>query len=233
MWRLLYCHPEIMITQERYFSLVLNKKPLSKKHFEKKRFLTISQDDTYYDQKEFERIHENSESKFDNASVVGDKIPTLFYRYESIQQQLPNVKIIFLFRNIFDVAISYNRRAADTEDSRWPSNKQSANAVNEWNHALRVTKRALDSMDILPIKYERFFDNPTHLDILTDFLSVESDASFREDYRVWSFGIKQHLRSKPKDGLTSLEATHLLEHADFTTYRQLSHLYEKNAQKYS
>jgi len=150
-------HPLIVLGLERYNKLFRKQDYLiTKSHFEKERFLNIQEGDTFYIDFNRFRIHKDIDVKWDNAVYVGVKYPRITLVYEETEQALGDFRIIYIYRNIFDVAESWNRRLV--ERARWPRQRDYKKAVSFWNNSLQVTKNLIDNREnIICLRYEDIY----------------------------------------------------------------------------
>lgn len=71
-------------------------------------------------------FYQQIEAKFECARYIGDKRPRFVKSWRNTWLNLPNAKIVYIFRNIYDVACSYNLRAnvaAEGQDRDWSSQR--------------------------------------------------------------------------------------------------------------
>lgn len=157
MWRLLSCDPSVILGVERYGNLFF-KQPLTKDIFEPQRFLDNRDGDTFYtDLDKFSSYYKTVKDKFSSATFVGDKIPMLYMYLDSLFKNIPEAKVIFLIRNIFDVASSYEVRAQNLNDDSWKRDKRTEAAVIDWHRSLVVLKNYIEDDRVFPVVYEDFF----------------------------------------------------------------------------
>ena len=223
--RLLSAHEDIALGIERFGHLVSAKRfKLSPKHFEKDRFFHVKRGDTFYQSlKEVAggNYYNELAEKYDSCMWVGDKRPDLYMSYSQLQSAFPNAVVLFIFRNIFDVAQSYKARALNAEDD-WPEGKGVMSAISDWNDSLNMTLAAQQTMTIHCIQYERLFAGED-LDIAPIFKplgisNVKRPQSF--------FDNRLKLRAQVLEAergaiLTSDEKRDIATHADFAAYRDL------------
>jgi len=184
--QLLGNHSKIVMGMERYGHLV-NKDDfkLTPKHFEPERFLKIEPDDTFYnDFKKFHEWDERIEKKLKEKSYtyIGDKRPEFYLVYDELFETFPNAKVVFIFRNLYEVASSWNKRAE--EGQNWPAHKNFQKAVYAWNDSLRKTLEALEKYpeNIVCLRYEDIFIKGVDLKPLYDWLGLEVDEFTQKKY---------------------------------------------------
>jgi len=105
------------------------------------------------------------------VSMVGDKIPRLYRDYDMLFTNFPNCKVIFIYRNLFDVADSWDRRVEG--GVHWSAKRDWRAAIKEWNYSLRSTVGFLGKNSILPISYEDLFFGTGEVDRLKEFLKTD------------------------------------------------------------
>ena len=158
--RLLNLHPRIVVGLERYKNVFGRQKFATKDMFEAERFFDFRSDDTNFlpqKSQQAKEFYENARAKFADAAFTGDKYPQFFRFYGGIFKNLPDAKVVFIFRDPAYVAQSWERRSADS--SVWPTKNDARRAVSYWNDALAYTlaytqikKNAFTFVD-----YEQFF----------------------------------------------------------------------------
>ena len=159
--------------------------------------------------------------KYDSCMWVGDKRPDLYLSYQQLHSAFPSAVVLFIFRNIFDVAQSYKVRALDAEDD-WPETKGVMSAILDWNDSLNMTLAAQQNMAIHTIQYERLFGGED-LNISPIFEPLGlSNVTRPQNF----FDNRLKLRAKVLETergaiLTSDEKREIAFHADFSAYRQL------------
>ena len=187
--------PEVACGIERYHRRLLRDDALRKEHFEKERFFQAVEDDTFYLDPlncKFEEFYRELMERYDQARLFGDKIPTLFRRYDSIHREFGRPKLIFIYRNVFDVCLSYNQRLMNPEDN-W--SVQPEQGIKDWNQSLMTTFRALEAgADLLTVSYEELFVSKSEdlVERIFHFLGVPVPDSIMQtgvmSRRVETFG---------------------------------------------
>jgi hypothetical protein len=224
MSQLLARHPEACIGRERYATIFNRKQPFRRSLFEKKRFLTLQPGDTFYDITRFQTYHEGFAEKFDACRFVGDKIPYLYTRWDDVFTLRPKPIVIFMIRNVLDVAESYTNRARCLSDP-WPVTKNATVAVREWNSSLRFARQAIESGhadQLLFVEYEGFFEQTkrmlgmlSHLELSTD------DRDTQHLYGIAAEAVRVHQKKDKIREMTPQQKRHLLLHASVGLYRKL------------
>ncbi len=177
--QLIGCHSRVVMGMERYGHLVIKGKfTLCEEHFIGERFLNVEPGDTFYD--EFSLFHSWDDSIVEKLTsgdydFIGDKRPELYEVFDDIIERWPDSKCIYIYRNIYDVAASWNKRATETQD--WPASRDFKAAVYAWNESLEAAHAHISkySENICCIKYEDIFLKPKSLISLYDFIGLSID----------------------------------------------------------
>jgi len=227
LWDIVSSHQKIAMGCERFNSLYpLNK--VTTELFEKDRFFDIRIDDTHYkkisDMMHYPSIVNNFnelKQNYDSCKFFGDKFPFLYEYYPSILSSFPGCRIIFIMRNIFDVANSYVNWAKQGNPA-WPESRNAEIAVMEWNRSLQMTKRCRHLIPFYIIKYENFFYKKEGLEDLFRYLDLDVDDTVTTRYHqvLKKAGEYENLRERSQI-LSSLDKRDIILHADFKTYRDL------------
>ena len=223
--RLLAAHESIALGIERFGHLVSPKNfKLTPNHFEKERFFDVRRGDTFYkslDDVAGGNYYKELAEKYDDCAWVGDKRPDLYQCYPQLHSAFPDAVVLFIFRNIFDVAQSYKVRAHDIEDD-WPETMGVMSAISDWNDSLNMTLAAQQTMTIYCIQYERLFAGED-LDIAPIFKPL-GISNVKRPQNFFDNRLKlraQVLEAERGAILTSDEKRDIATHADFAAYREL------------
>lgn len=172
VWGFVAEHPRIALGLERYIKRSLGPQFLSPALFEKDRFFSLRAGDTFYTSlQEFHPYYGRLAPRFDDCLLYGDKIPKLYENYPRLEENFSHPKVIFVLRNIFDIASSVNQRA--DKGKNWRSDRDYSKAVRDWNRALHATLENIDAMDICVVEYETFFSGQCDPKALFEFLDIE------------------------------------------------------------
>lgn len=149
---LLNSHPDIFLGIERY-------KNLGNDQFGPDLFTA----DRYFDARlgdtnNVVSIDAAARVKFAQALWVGDKVPRYYARYGTLLNAFPDSRILYIVRNLHDVAESWNKRARNPRD-RWPAQNDYLRAVEEWNLSLQRTIRIIAKFPkrITVVNYDELF----------------------------------------------------------------------------
>ncbi len=183
---LLNHHPSIAIGMERYkhYATQENIHKINPDAFSSQYFFDLKKEQTNI---MWETFYKNLVSKYQLRTNVflGDKYPHYYKFYDRINEQFNNVKWIFIIRDIVDVALSYNVRAANPED-KWPENADYRKAVIHWNDSLSRTWKYIKHSqqdNLFVCEYERLFAyDREHFEALVNFLEIDSNFEFESLY---------------------------------------------------
>ena len=132
--------------------------------------------------------------------------------YRPLLASYAHPKVIFMVRNVFDVADLFNGRASEAElkgwRNRWPWDRRSAAAVEEWNAGLRNTLDVLDKIHVMFVAYESFFSEGALLDPLFEFLGLPMTDSVVTAHRELML-VHGYLDAERATKLSSLEKLHI------------------------
>jgi hypothetical protein len=213
-------HPKIVLGMERYNKLFRKQDfSVTPALFEKERFLEMREGDTFYSDFDRFRPHKNIAEKWDEAICVGVKYPKITTVYNQTKEALGDFKLIYIFRNIYDVAESWNRRLIERE--RWPKQRDYKRAVEFWNNSLRMTRKLIRTKeDIACISYEDLLFSQKSIQPLFDWLELEMDPQV-----VHTLDSKRQLApdKKAKKGtLPDEQKAYITQHAHFDIYEEFN-----------
>ncbi|MHC0054331.1 sulfotransferase family protein [Actibacterium sp. D379-3] len=208
--RLLNKHPDICIGFER-FSKLHRRRELTPAHFEPGRFLDVDAGDTHYPELTgFRAFHAR---KIGQARVVGDKYPQLPNRYRSLFRAFPEARVVYILRDPFSIADSFERRAGNPDDG-WADDRGYMAAIEEWNDSLKrteaIAKKRPDQVGIFC--FHDLMIAGTSLPRLYRFLGVDIPETDQRDDDVEL--------TPPTEVNTALRKA-VAETANFATYRRL------------
>ncbi|MCP4458653.1 MAG: sulfotransferase [Cytophagales bacterium] len=226
LMHLLNTHSQIVLGIERYKFLYSKPKNLTLALFEKKRFFNFKDQDTNISPNgPTELLYENALVKFDTAKYIGDKTPKIFKRYNQINKIYEGTKFIFIVRDIYSVASSWNVRAQNDADQGWDKDKDYKKAVESWNESLTKTKDAIDNkIDVCIIHYNSFFaasdlNQNNNLSKLMSFLDLPITPSVANKYLN---SCKTYQRLINKDLMIKEGQTEFIQaHANLDLYNEL------------
>lgn len=124
-------NPVALIGQERYF-WTIRKDLIAPEHFEKHRFLDIREEDTH-NKSAFRGKPEELSARYDAATLIGDKFPSLFRHFDRIFDIFPEAQHLYIVRNPLSVLESYDARYTNSSDS-WSHSYQ--DGMDAWNESV-------------------------------------------------------------------------------------------------
>ena len=131
--RVINSHERIAIGMERY-KLIMNKKNIDQftpDLFDEHKLFDFSDGHTNMSPTSsaaMKRYYDDMQAKYDNLSYIGDKVPSAFRVAKEIHERFPNTKCVFIIRDIFETACSWQARAERKSDS-WPATRTATHAV--------------------------------------------------------------------------------------------------------
>ncbi|GGA90249.1 hypothetical protein GCM10011369_35490 [Neiella marina] len=148
--------------------------------FEKHRFcIDYQADDSHH------AVHQayygQAAEYFEQAQWVGDKLPSLFNHYNKLISNFPDCQVIYMMRNPYEVADSYQKRAEKTQqqvaqgqsaERLWPVERNWRVAIDEWNESIAKTLEAMKKLRIFVIKYEDLYRDTVVLKSLYQSLQL-------------------------------------------------------------
>lgn len=128
--------------------------------FTKKRFFNFRTSDTIIDfVAEFDQHYASTWEKFDDVTYVGDKLPHAFRYIEKIDRNFGGATFVFTFRNVYEVAASFNARLIDPGDRHWSPQGNHILAASTWNESLRNATIAKESgHNVIPCGFAELTD---------------------------------------------------------------------------
>jgi hypothetical protein len=211
---------------ERFNRRLMIDDALRKEHFEKERFFASNPHDSWYTDpmtSKFAGFYRGLYERYDQALWVGDKIPQSYRKYSSIQAHFSNPKFLFIYRNVFDVCLSYKQRLFNPQDN-WE--KSPENALVDWNQSLLDTKKALSAgVDVLGISYEELFLKKSQKVVsqIFSFLEIPVPKNVMAS-RVMQKKVKMFGDQKDILPLSAEEKLRICMEADTTTF---AHIHEQ------
>jgi hypothetical protein len=226
--RILNSHGKIGIGSER-FKNILNRKNLDKlcpDLFDESNFFDFS--DGYTNRVPgktggMERYYSDMRKKYPQLSYIGDKVPGAFRVSADIYKRFKNIKFVFIIRDIYETASSWQTRAERVDDT-WPSQRTATHAVNPWNASISIfldlKKQHPD--DFFMVDYETFFDgNPddvNELEKICAFLNLQVDRKMCKSFHGARSEYQAVLKSKALN-LDNEAMDFINQNANFNAYR--------------
>ncbi len=170
-------HQKIILGMERYSWLY---QPRSFKicpdHFKKDRFIDVRDGDTHYEDFNKFSVHHNIEEKWENAKYIGDKNPIIDEQLINVYSALGKLKLIFIYRDIFEVAESWNKRAEN--DVTWDKNLDFRESVKRWNASLiNLISYIEQGHDVICLNYNDLLFSNKPINIIFSWLGLKPDDS--------------------------------------------------------
>jgi hypothetical protein len=172
MQELLLSSPDVAIGLERYGQRLMDGY-LTPSDFELPRFFDVCAGDTFYDSLDFFPNHAGRlRDHYSNARYVGDKVPMAFRKLDWIAANFAPVRFVVLFRDLVDVAASYEaRRALGTFwDPDWGVRK----AVEHWNACVAAVLPWMSRPNLIPVEYEALATDASVVTAIARFLDVDA-----------------------------------------------------------
>lgn len=181
MVQLLNCHPDLAITNERYFSAI-KQADFGRAYFARERLDRFEQGDGYpHALKAAETLR--ALDKVETAQVIGDKVPHVKLVMDAAKR-IGRAKVIALLRDPVSVLLSFDARArrsaAHTDpDPGWPAHFDHAEGLKRFNHAVRhllaAARKTTEErgFDLLVVDYADVFRPGGGTDGIFRFLGVD------------------------------------------------------------
>ena len=178
-------------------------------------------------------FYEKIRDKFDAAKYIGDKRPRFIESWKNTFLNLPQAKIVYIFRNIYDVACSYNVRASNAAqglDRYWRPSRDFSEAVKDWNEGIQEITSLARFFQVYFVKYEDFFVERSKMIQLFNYLGVNTKN------RDTQIGVRKIRKTalclqRKERTLSDREKKYIESNADFEAYNKLLALYEKQFKK--
>lgn len=214
-------HPHIVMGMERYgIYYDAEYLELSPAHFERERFFDARPGDTFYT--DFDLFHEWDPSireKFDAATFIGDKRPNIHGHYDAIFKRFPGATIYYIYRDIYEVASSWDARHAAGTD--WRADFDYRASVDMWNQSVRSTLKAIESgARIIPVSYAEYFRKEGDLAALLRPLGLDVTPEIERYYAIQK-RVREDLYSNPQSRLSDEQKDYVADHADLGALKAL------------
>ncbi len=220
---LLSTHNDIILGMERYNKLCVSHKfSLNKEHFTKKRFFKVKEGDTFYNDFLYFKMHENIADKWDNAKYIGIKYTQVDKVLNIINDVFGDVKFIYIYRNIFDVAESWNRRAIEAENNWTPDNNYKK-AVIRWNESLSLVNEYIENgyrKNIICLNFYDLFYTDKSIKNIFHFLNLKINQKVIDQIKYLR-SVSNYKKSK-KGKLTQLEIEYIKNNANIDLFEHFN-----------
>ncbi|MGB3468172.1 MAG: sulfotransferase [Cyclobacteriaceae bacterium] len=239
MLELLNSHHRIALGTERYkfYAQPDTVSRMSKNLFEYDNFFNINSQQTNLNsthpawEQKLKSDYEMLKHKFEIENVIkGDKYPRYFRVLKEISEKFDNPKWIFMLRDVYDVALSWNVRANNIEDKGWSRKRDYSAAVVEWNEALTKTYEfnQQKSRKLFVCKYEKIFsNNKDYLNQLCKFLGIELDLDLKNHYHLATQNWQERLikQQEKKYNMEESQKAYIEQNANFDVEEKLCSQY--------
>jgi Sulfotransferase family len=193
--RLLNSHEAFVVGMERYkyhYSSTQGRAALGPDFFEPGRYFDFRPEDTNItpSNERFARFYERARRRFDAATVVyvGDKVLATDPILDAIRENFPDPRFIFIYRDLFRVASSWEVRARNENDENWVAANDYRVAGERWQGAFEVAERLIDQIGlehVSLVRYERMFNGDVcHFDALLRRFDVAMTRQSRLHYNT-------------------------------------------------
>lgn len=181
---LLNTHPALCLGVERFKFQYLRARNFDAGLFQRDRFFDFREDDTNLDpakRPHWQTLYDQIADKWDDATVIGDKVPDMTPILGGFMKANPDFKAIFILRNLRDVGLSWQARADRPRDA-WPKGRGFDVACVSWaqQYGMLTTllQRAPFRQRMLILDYDAMFDPdiPAEAAILRFLDLAPSDA---------------------------------------------------------
>ena len=182
---LLNAHPDVCLGIERFKFQYLRANNYSNTLFERDRFFDFRPEDTNLDPEKrpaWKPVYTQIAEKWDNARIIGDKVPDLLPVLVDFITENPDYRYIVILRNLKDVALSWQTRADKPRDA-WPAEKDFTAACDSWSEQHVLLH---DMMRIKPVRqkvllldYDAMYGDLAQTEAaILGFLGLEASEEF-------------------------------------------------------
>lgn len=222
LWRLLTRHPQIGMGVERYINKVDGSFiELTADLFKKERFFSLRAGDTHFPDLTSGgagRYYTDLAPRFEECEWLGDKMPVLYKNYQGLFYRFPNAHVIFILRDIYDVANSFMARLKDKEDN-WGHDYK--DAVKKWNKSLEKTYQfKKKGAKIFCIDYDELYYSNYEIDKIFQPLGLECFKQLETFYKNEKI-FAQRLVNKRIDYLGDEEKKYIEKHSNIELFEYL------------
>lgn len=213
-------HPNLLIGQERFF-WTIRKNLITPEHFEKDRFLDIRDEDTH-NKSGLRGKPEDLADRYDRATYIGDKFPSLFRHFDRIFDIFPNARHLYIVRNPLSVLESYDVRHKNPDDS-WNLTYQ--DGMDAWNESVRKVSRLSQALlsKFTIVQYEDLYGSTTAINRMFERLGLPPVADEKLQTFIHKFA---SLNDKPVPRRDDLRL-YVARNADWDSYKRLCDLMEQ------
>jgi len=215
-------HPKIGMGVERYINKVDgNFIELTPELFEKERFFDLQAGDTHFPDLTSAgagRYYADLKPRYEECEWLGDKVPILYKNYDGLFYRFPNVHVVYVLRDIYDIAESFETRLLDGEDN-WDHDYK--DAVTKWNESLIQTlKYKKKGKPIYCVDYKELFYAEYKLEKIFNPLGLEAFEELYTFYRNEKI-FAQRLLDRRVPILSPDQKDYIKHNADFNACEEL------------
>ena len=198
--------------------------------FSKDRFFAVCADDTNVStETAFDKKITLAREKYDDAIYLGDKSPRLYRRFQFLRRTFLACRVVFMLRDPFHVARSWQIRA-DNPGDRWGELNGYKTAIDEWNAGIAHATASIEMFrdDLIIVSYEELFLRRSEATIAEIFSLLHLDPG-TGGMDGWHRGMVSFLRESRGIASSTREVPDevndfVRRNADFKAYEELSGL---------
>ena len=226
---LLSSHPMISLGLERYKYYANNRKinKINEELFSYELFFEFKEEQTNIlpqNSKQYSDYYNGLKEKYRYSLIYGDKYPDYFQFYNNLKDSFFDAKFIYLLRDIYEVASSWNVRANEPNSS-WPKHADYREAVKRWNESLKETNDFLkiSPKNLFVCDYDSIFGNSrNYLEKLLKFIDIPLHFEIVKHYKL---ATKEYPKVKKKSKkITPDQSLFIKENANFILYEKIKAL---------
>lgn len=203
---LLNSHEMICVGIERFKFQYLREHNYAAELLERDRFFDFRVEDTNLRplaRPHWQTVYDEIDRKWDQARVIGDKVPDMAPVLDDYMAQNPDFKCIYILRNLKDVGLSWQARANRKRDA-WPAGKGFVEACRIWEDQTRIVHDIVAAGHLrarmLILDYDALYAPGAHtLEAIRNFLEVGPSAAFAHTFeRHREYAASKPSRKVPK-----------------------------------
>ena len=223
LWRVIAKQQSAVIGLERYVNMRFTPNFFRPDLFQEDRFFDVRKGETWYSSIDKVPYYSQARHRYRDAKIVGDKIPNLTTLLPEIFEHFPNSVILYIVRNLFDVANSYQKRAIDPNDKTWPEHRDYQRASEDWNSSLEAAIAWANKLPFILINYEKFFAGQADIGSVANFVELDADV-MKRNYETALRAIRP---GSEQLALSPLQRQYLALNGNFALYSEVLKLGEK------
>ncbi len=211
-------HKKIVLGMERYNNYFNeNNFLLTEEHFNKQRFFSVEKNDTFYDNfSDFHNWCPKIYNKYDKSLFIGTKYTDIHRFIDQLNASFNSPIIFYIYRDIFDVAESWNRRALRQNDG-WPADKDYTQAILTWNESLAIIKKYKQvGLNIICVNFYDLFFTTKSIEQLFYQLDLKPDRGVKR--MIKHLRNKAPIKKEKKGKLSNQEIDYISKNANIKLY---------------